>query len=87
MRGPTWMRALVGRFRVTHHGLLSRECWRTWISSTPLSPSSTPPWSGGGTVSGGAEAVCTIPGVLARTAVMLLAECGANMTVFRILGT
>ena len=27
--------------------------------------------------------VCTIPGVSARTAVMLLAECGADMTVFR----
>ena len=27
--------------------------------------------------------VCTIPGVSVRTAIMLLAECGADMTVFR----
>src|SRR3712207_7164532 len=30
--------------------------------------------------------VCTIPGVSVRTAIMLLAECGADMTVFRTPG-
>ena len=30
--------------------------------------------------------VCTIPGVSVRTAIMLLAECGADMTVFPTAG-
>ena len=60
----------------------SRRCSPTSTSSTPPSPSSTPTDRAAAPFAESDERVCTIPGVSAATAVVLLAECGADMTVF-----
>jgi hypothetical protein len=76
--------ALAGRFRVGHHGLLVAQMLAhiDFLDAaiaeldTTLERAATP-------FQAVLKRVCTIPGVSVRTAVMLLAECGADMTVFR----
>jgi transposase len=81
---PALTEALAGRFRVEHHGLLVAQMLahvdfldaaisdfdqRLDSVVAPFQPV--------------LDRVTTIPGVSQRTAIMLLAECGADMSVFR----
>ena len=81
---PALREALAGRFRVEHHGLLVAQMLahidflEAAIAELDKSlDTAAAPFAA--TV----KRVCTIPGVSARTAIMLLAECGADMSVFR----
>ena len=81
---PALREALAGRFRVGHHGLLVAQMLAhvDFLDAaiaeldTTLERAATP-------FAATLKRVCTIPGVSVRTAIMLLAECGADMTVFR----
>lgn len=81
---PALREALAGRFRAEHHGLLLAQMLahvdfldeaitdldtRLEVTVAPFREL--------------IERVSTIPGVSQRTAIMLLAECGADMSVFR----
>lgn len=81
---PALREALAGRFRAEHHGLLLAQMLahvdfldeaiaaldtRLEVTVAPYQEL--------------IERVSTIPGVSQRTAIMLLAECGADMSVFR----
>jgi len=80
---PALREALAGRFRTAHHGLLVAQMLAhiDFLDAaiaeldTSLERAATP-------FQAVLKRVCTIPGVSARTAIMLLAECGADMTVF-----
>jgi len=81
---PALREALAGRFRVEHHGLLVAQMLahidflEAAIAELDKSlDTAAAPFAA--TV----KRVCTIPGVSVRTAIMLLAECGADMSVFR----
>ncbi|MEN3268880.1 MAG: transposase [Pseudonocardia sp.] len=80
---PALREALAGRFRTEHHGLLVAQMLahidflETAIAELDTSlDKATAPFQAM------LKRVCTIPGVSVRTAIMLLAECGADMTVF-----
>ena len=81
---PALREALTGRFRTAHHGLLVAQMLAhiDFLDAaiteldTSLDRATTP-------FQAVLKRVCTIPGVSVRTAIMLLAECGADMTVFR----
>jgi transposase len=81
---PALREALAGRFRVGHHGLLVAQMLaHVDFLDAAVAELDTTLERAAAPFQEVLKRVCTIPGVSARTAVMLLAECGADMTVFR----
>jgi transposase len=84
---PALREALAGRCRVAHHGLLVAQMLAhiDFLDAaiaeldTSLDRATTP-------FQAVLKRVRTIPGVSVRTAITLLAECGADMTVFPTAG-
>jgi transposase len=84
---PALREALAGHFRVEHHGLLVAQMLAHIdfldAAIVDLDASLT---KAAAPFRATLKRVCTIPGIRERTAIMLLAECGADMSVFRTAG-
>jgi transposase len=81
---PALREALAGRFRAEHHGLLVAQMLaHIDFLDAVIAEIDTTLERAAAPFQAVIKRVCTIPGVSVRTAVMLLAECGADMTVFR----
>jgi transposase len=81
---PALREALAGRFRVAHHGLLVAQMLaHVDFLDAAIAELDTTLERAAAPFQAMLTRVCTIPGVSTRTAIMLLAECGADMTVFR----
>ena len=81
---PALHEALAGRFRVTHHGLLVAQMLaHVDFLDAAITELDTSLERAAAPFQAMLKRVRTIPGVSVRTAIMLLAECGADMTVFR----
>jgi transposase len=84
---PALREALAGRFRVAHHGLLVAQMLaHIDFLDAAITELDTTLERAAAPFQTVLKRVCTIPGVSVRTAIMLLAECGADMTVFRTPG-
>jgi transposase len=81
---PALREALAGRFRVEHHGLLVAQMLaHIDFLEAAIAELDTSLDTAAAPFAATVKRVCTIPGVSVRTAIMLLAECGADMSVFR----
>ena len=84
---PALREALAGHFRVEHHGLLVAQMLAHIdfldAAIVDLDASLT---KAAAPFRATLKRVSTIPGIRERTAIMLLAECGADMSVFRTAG-
>jgi transposase len=81
---PALRQALAGRFRTAHHGLLVAQMLaHIDFLDAAIAELDTTLDRAAAPFAAVLKRVCTIPGVSVRTAIMLLAECGADMTVFR----
>jgi transposase len=81
---PALREALAGRFRTAHHGLLVAQMLaHIDFLDAAIAELDTTLDRAAAPFAAVLKRVCTIPGVSVRTAIMLLAECGADMTVFR----
>jgi transposase len=80
---PALREALAGHFRANHHGLLAAQMLAhiDFLDAAILDVDATLTEAAAPFATTLAR-VRTIPGVSHRTAIMLLAECGADMTVF-----
>jgi len=79
---PALREALTGRFRTAHHGLLVAQMLaHVDFLDTAIAELDTTLERAAAPFQAMLKRVCTIPGVSVRTAIMLLAECGADMTV------
>jgi transposase len=80
---PALREALAGRFRVTHHGLLVAQMLaHVDFLDAAIGELDTTLDRAAAPFQTLLKRVRTIPGVSERTAIMLLAECGADMSVF-----
>jgi transposase len=80
---PALREALAGHLRANHHGLLAAQMLAhiDFLDAAILDVNTTPTEAAAPLATTLAR-VPTIPGVSHRTAILLLAECGADMTVF-----
>jgi transposase len=80
---PALREALAGRFRAGHHGLLVAQMLaHIDFLDAAIADLDTSLAAAAEPFRPILERLTTIPGVSARTAIMLLAECGADMSVF-----
>ena len=81
---PALREALTHRFRLEHHGaLIAQMLAHIDFLDAAIGELDTTLERAAAPFQAVLKRVCTIPGVSVRTAIMLLAECGADMTVFR----
>jgi transposase len=84
---PALREALAGRFRAEHHGLLVAQMLaHIDFLDAAIAELDAILEQAAAPFQAVIKRVCTIPGVSVRTAIMLLAGCGAGMTVFRTPG-